>query len=91
MLEFIAEQKIAEAIAKGELDDLPGAGRPLELDDERLVPEELRVAYRILKNAGCLPPELETPGEITAAKKLDLLKARIERPYYARLVARLGG
>ena len=36
MLEFIAEQRIAEAIAKGELDDLPGAGRPLQLDDDAL-------------------------------------------------------
>ena len=38
MLEFIAEQRIAEAIAKGELDDLPGAGRPLALDDDAHVP-----------------------------------------------------
>lgn len=91
MLELIAEQKIAEAIARGELDALPGAGRPLELDDDRLVPEELRVAYRILKNAGCVPPELETPQEATAARKLALIKARIERRYYRKVVARLGG
>jgi hypothetical protein len=90
MLEFIAEQRIAEAIAKGELENLPGTGRPLELDDDRLVPEELRVAYRILKNAGCLPPELETAEELTAANKLAVLEARVERRYYAKVVARLG-
>ena len=100
MLEFIAEQRIAEAIAKGELDDLPGAGRPLELDDDALVPEELRLAYRILKNAGFIPPEVETLNEIaalehiamgnaTAVKKLALLKARIEARYYDKALERL--
>ncbi len=90
MLEFIAEQRIAEAIANGELDDLPGAGRPLDLDDDALIPEELRLAWRILKNAGYVPPELETLNEIaqleriamgdaTAVGKLALLKAKIEK------------
>ena len=80
MLEFIAEQRIVEAIAKGELDELPGAGRPLELDDDTLVPEELRVAHRILKNAGVAPPEV---------RKLELLKTRVERRYYRKVLARL--
>ncbi len=90
MLEFIAEQRIAEAIANGELDHLPGAGRPLDLDDDALIPEELRLAHRILKNAGYVPPELETLNEIaqleriamgnaTAVEKLALLKAKIEK------------
>ena len=47
MLDSIAEIKIAEAIANGELDDLPGTGKPLELDDDSLVPEDLRMAHRI--------------------------------------------
>ena len=64
MLEFIAERRILEAVSRGELDDLPGAGRPLELDDDALVPEELRLAYRILKNAGYVPAELQTLKEI---------------------------
>ena len=102
MLEFIAEQRIAEAIAKGELDDLPGAGRPLDLDDDAHVPEDLRLAYRILKNAGYVPPEVETLNQIaqleriavgggnaTAVKKLALLKAKIESGYYAKALARL--
>ena len=70
MLEFIAEQRIAEAIAKGELDDLPGAGRPLDLDDDAHVPEELRLAYRILKNAGYVPPEVETLNEIAQLERI---------------------
>jgi hypothetical protein len=59
LFEHLAEQKIAEAVARGELDDLPGSGRPLDLDDDALVPEDLRLACRILKNAGLVPPEVE--------------------------------
>jgi hypothetical protein len=70
MLEFLAELKIAEAIAKGELDDLPGEGRPLALDDDALIPEELRLAYRILKNAGFVPPEAQTLNEIAELERL---------------------
>jgi hypothetical protein len=70
MLDFIAEQRIAEAVAKGELENLPGAGRPLDLDDDKLVPEDLRLAYRILKNAGYVPAELETLKEIEQLEAL---------------------
>jgi hypothetical protein len=59
MLDFLAEQRLEEAVSRGELENLPGAGRPLELDDDSLIPEDLRAAYRILKNAGFLPPEVE--------------------------------
>ena len=90
MFDLIAERKIAEAIARGELDNLPGAGRPLNLDDDALIPAELRLAYRILKNAGYVPPELETLNQIaqlervamgnaTALEKLALLKAKMEK------------
>ena len=61
---LIAEQKIQEALRNGEFDDLPGKGEPLHLEDESGIPEELRLAYKILKNADCLPPELELKKEI---------------------------
>jgi hypothetical protein len=64
-LDLLAEREIEEALARGELDDLPGAGRPLELDDDAMIPEELRAAYRILKNAGYVPPEVETLSSIS--------------------------
>src|SRR5918996_2833962 len=100
MLDFLVEQKLLEAVSRGEFDDLPGAGRPLELDDDALIPEDLRLAYRVLKNAGFVPPEVETLNEIaqlerlamgnaTAVKKLALLKARIEARYYDKAIARL--
>ena len=51
-------------------DDLPGAGKPLDLTDERLVPEDVRVAYRILKNAGYVPTELIERKEVADLRKL---------------------
>jgi DnaJ-like protein len=39
-------------------------GRPLELDDDGLIPEELRAAYRILKNAGFVAPEVQALNDI---------------------------
>jgi hypothetical protein len=60
---LLVENRIAEAIARGEFDHLPGAGKPLELDDDALVREEERVAFRILKNSGHLPPEVERFAE----------------------------
>jgi hypothetical protein len=69
-LALIAEEKIREAMARGEFDNLPGAGKPLALEDDSMVPGELRVAYKILKNAGCLPPELELRKEIVTLRSL---------------------
>jgi hypothetical protein len=62
----LIERRIDEARRRGAFDDLPGSGRPLDLDDDRLVPEELRVAWRILKNAGFVPPEVEALRDIDA-------------------------
>ncbi|MCF8106968.1 MAG: DUF1992 domain-containing protein [Desulfohalobiaceae bacterium] len=72
ILQQLAEQKISQAIEQGELDDLPGQGRPLPRDDISHVPEELRMAYRLLKNAGYTPPEVEQRKEIT--RLVDLLE-----------------
>ncbi|MBW2142789.1 MAG: DUF1992 domain-containing protein [Deltaproteobacteria bacterium] len=63
-LQKIIEQKIREAQMKGEFDNLPGTGKPVEIEDDRHVPEDLRMAYKILKNANCVPPELELKKEI---------------------------
>ncbi len=70
MIAAIAEQRILEAAARGDFDDLPGAGRPLDLDDDLLVPEDMRMAYRILKNAGFVPPEVQPLKEIGALERL---------------------
>lgn len=61
---MLVERRLEEAAANGELSGLPGEGRPLDLDDDALVPPELRVACRIVRNAGFLPPELEDIAEV---------------------------
>ncbi|WP_416411419.1 DUF1992 domain-containing protein [Pantoea sp. App145] len=72
LIDQLAEQHILAAQEKGELSNLPGEGAPLQLDDESGVPEELRTGYRLLKNAGFLPPELEMRRE--ALQVQDLLR-----------------
>jgi hypothetical protein len=62
--EKLAERRIKEAQDQGEFENLPGQGRPLDLQDDSNIPEDLRLAYKILKNADCLPPELELKKEI---------------------------
>jgi len=66
----IADQKIREAMEQGEFENLPGEGRPLQLEDDSHLPHDLRLAYKILKNADCLPPELELRKEIQTTEAL---------------------
>src|SRR5208283_3932471 len=66
----IAEKKIREAMDNGEFDDLPGKGKPLQLEDDRHIPQDIRLAHKILKNADCLPPELELRKEILTIEEL---------------------
>jgi len=70
ILNKIAEERIREAMDKGEFNNLPGQGKPLHLEDDSHLPDELRLAYKILKNANCLPPELELRKEIKTTEEL---------------------
>jgi len=70
ILAAIAERKIQEAMARGEFDNLPGRGKPLVQEDLSAVPEELRMAYKVLKNAGCVPPEVELTNEVNSLRRL---------------------
>lgn len=67
-LAFIAEQRIAEAMRERDLNSPKWKNKPLPLDDDRFVPDDLKMAYKILKNSGYLPPEIEERKEI---KKLE--------------------
>jgi hypothetical protein len=87
LLDHLVERKIAEAMAEGAFDHLPGAGKPLALDDDTLVPEDLRVAYRILRNAGFLPPEVESRRELAGAAAL--LRAAVSEGERRRVAMRL--
>lgn len=68
IFDILAEQRIADAIRRGELDDLPGAGRPLDLTDEPFVSGEQRMVNRILANAGVAPPEIGLRKELAALR-----------------------
>lgn len=69
-IRLIAERKICEAIREGRLDIESWKDKPLPVSSDNLVPEELRMAYKILKNAGYLPPELETKKEIQQLEEM---------------------
>ena len=84
----IIEAKIAEAQRAGAFDDLPGAGKPLDLIDDRLVPEDVRAAYRILKNAGYVPAELLERKEAADLRKL-VASIAADDPERRRALAKL--
>jgi len=62
--EKLAERKIADAIRNGEFDNLPGSGRPIDLEDYFKTPEDRRLAYGLLKSANLVPEEVELLAEI---------------------------
>lgn len=64
LLERLADAHIDAAAERGELDNLAGAGKPLDLNDDRGVPAELRAGYRLLRNARFVPPENQAHREI---------------------------
>ncbi|MBW1682937.1 MAG: DUF1992 domain-containing protein [Deltaproteobacteria bacterium] len=83
----IVERKIHEAQEKGFFENLPGKGRPLELEDDSHIPEDLRLAYKVLKNADCLPPELELKKEIRRME--DLLESAPDEKEKYRLMKQI--
>lgn len=71
ILATIAERKIREAMERGEFKDLAGRGKPLVMEEDLAgVPAELRMAYKVLKNAGFVPPEVELRNEIVSLREL---------------------
>lgn len=66
--EKIAEEKIKEAIEKGEFDNLSGKGKPIDLEAYFATPADMRLGYSVLKSAGCAPVEVELQKEIEALK-----------------------
>lgn len=69
-LAFIAEQKILKAMEERDLNSPKWKNKPLPLEDDHLVPEDLKIAYKMLKNSGYLPPELEERKEIKQIEDL---------------------
>jgi hypothetical protein len=65
----IAEDRIKQALERGDFENLSGKGKPLPQDD-LLIPEDLKIAYKILKNSGFLPPEIQDLKEIQNTEEL---------------------
>ena len=83
----IAEEKIREAVKKGEMDGLSYEGKRLDIEDLSRVPPHLRAGYIILKNAGVLPEELQLKKEIVNLQ--NLLKSCYAEDEKARLESKL--
>ncbi|MGC3789437.1 DUF1992 domain-containing protein [Priestia aryabhattai] len=67
---IIAEERIRQAIKDGDFDKLPGEGKPLKLEDLSHIPEELRQAYRMLKNANMISDEQELKRDMATIEEL---------------------
>ena len=76
----LIDEKIRAAMAAGEFDNLRGAGKPLDLTAYFATPEDLRVAYSLLKSAGFVPEEAELLKAIESLKaKLATCKSDAEK------------
>ena len=64
ILEELAERAIQEAQKRGEFEGLSGQGQPLPQESDPFMPETLRMAYKMLKNAGYVPEEIQVQREI---------------------------
>lgn len=69
-IRLIADRKICEALEKGHLNIESWHNKPLPISNDNMIPGELRMAYKVLKNAGYLPPEIETKKEIQQIEDL---------------------
>ena len=81
---WIAEQRIEESMRNGEFDNLAGKGKKIVFEDDSMVPEDLRMAYKMLKNAGYVPEEFLEDKEIVTATEL-LAAATDEQERYRQM------
>lgn len=87
-IDRIVEAAIQEAIARGEFENLPGQGKPVDLTEYFNTPEDVRVAGAMLKNAGMLPVELELLQEIMALKELVISSTEeAQKAIYCKILA----
>ncbi|MCJ7840822.1 DUF1992 domain-containing protein [Lederbergia sp. NSJ-179] len=69
-LDHLTEDRIRKAYEEGQFDDLPGAGKPLPPDSPKGIPDDLKMAYRVMKNAGLSPNEMDVKKEIMSIEDL---------------------
>jgi hypothetical protein len=66
----LIEERIQKAQEEGVFDNLPGKGKPLQLEDDSGIPQDLRLTFKVLKNAHCLPIEMGLRKEIFNLQQL---------------------
>ncbi|MGM0828706.1 MAG: DnaJ family domain-containing protein [Bacillota bacterium] len=82
---IMSEQRIKKAYEDGDFKELPGFGKPLNLDDDLGVPQELKMAHRMMKNAGYTTDEMNVKKEMVRIEDLlrvcddDLEKQELEK------------
>ena len=87
-LDKFIDDLISRAMAEGEFDNLPGKGKPLDLDWYFQMPEDLRLSYSILRSNQFLPQEAELLKEIDGLKKqLDSCSDEKERRRIAKAIS----
>jgi len=81
----VVEALIREAQERGEFDNLPGKGKPIDLSTYFEMPEEIRLAQSVLKNAGMTSPEVQLLKEIAELRQVSAAvvdeekKARLQK------------
>ena len=85
----IVERQIVEAQERGEFDDLPGKGRPLDLTGNPFADPDWRVAYKILQDNGFTLDWIELDKEIRAKLKACREQLLQSRRWYERSIAQL--
>jgi hypothetical protein len=79
------DKLIEEWLAENQTEELPGTGKPLDLDEYFSWPEDQRIGFSLLKNSGCVPMEVERLKEIKRLRDEmekcsdDAVKARLGR------------
>lgn len=69
-LDKIVEEMVKKAQERGEFDNLPGKGKPVDLTEYFEMPEDVRVAQSVLKNAGMAPREVDLLKEIAGLRQV---------------------
>ena len=87
VISMIAEQRIIEAQQQGAFDNLAGAGKPLHLEDDSAIPEDLRMAYKVLKNSGYVPEAIAQRKEIS--NLMDMLEKESDEGQKLRQMRRM--
>lgn len=68
-VEMIADRKVRDAQEEGLFDNLPGKGRPLNLDIDSRLPPEIRIANQLMRDAGVLPEWIEMEKQIRTRRQ----------------------